>query len=200
MDVTRWTNAKGAVLDIAHALGLELIIYVVHHGIAAGVIPAQQQEYALNSVISHFNFAYLTEKNDFGAVCVDRLDEKFGYNYLRNRFQKPLDLPDGRTPALERIIHYSMSCDGASHISSVVDIALGSMRYCINTAMGTGNEAVVGQLFPKVSRLLWSKMNGSTHQIGGYGFLQYPKIVKSDTYRADYDTLVRKLTAYSSSQ
>jgi hypothetical protein len=81
---------------------------------------------------------YLAEKASFGVACVDRLDPKFGYSYLRRRFQEPLDLPDGRTPRLERIIHLSMSCDGASHASSLVDIALGGFRYCVNTALGKG--------------------------------------------------------------
>lgn len=61
--------------------------------------------------------------------CIDRLPEKFGYPYLRKKFQDGVELPGQSQRKLNRVVHYSMSCDQASHISSVVDICLGGIRY-----------------------------------------------------------------------
>ena len=53
--------------------------------------------------------------------------------------------------------YYAMSCDGASHISSLVDIVLGSFRYSANTAMGSGSDHVGRASSPGVSPLMWQK-------------------------------------------
>jgi hypothetical protein len=182
----KWTASKLAALEEAARIGVEMIVYIVHHKIAAE--PDKRIEYALNSVLDHFDSHYLGEKNDVGAVCVDRLDPKFGYKYLRQRFQAPQDV--------RRIIHYSMSCDGASHVSSLVDIALGSFRYSANTAMGSGSDQVAHKLFPWVSRLMWQKRVGKHIQIRGYGFLQFPRLIKVPSYKAEYDQLRSKLANY----
>ncbi|MGN6333347.1 MAG: hypothetical protein ACTHOD_17165 [Motilibacteraceae bacterium] len=194
-----WTAAKAEVLTAASDLGVELIVYVVHHGIARGVSVEERNEYALNSLIAHFDMRYLNEKSSFGMVSIDRLNEKFGYGYLRDRFQNPLSLPDGRSVVLSRVLHYSMTCDGASHLSSLVDIALGGVRYCVNAATGRGKDDVAEQLFPAVAKLMWQKRVGDDIQVGGYGFLQYPKEIKAPVYREAYATLAETLANYAGS-
>jgi hypothetical protein len=133
-------GSKAAILSRAADIGIDMIVYVVHHGIAANQAVDKRMEWALNAVITKFDMGYLSAKDEVGVVCVDRLDAKFGYDYLRQRFQQPVELPDGRMPVLNRVLHYSMSCDGASNISSVVDIALGGFRFCANAAMDKGNQ------------------------------------------------------------
>jgi hypothetical protein len=183
LSVETWTASKAEAIEAAARLGIDLIVYIVHHGIAAKQAADKRMEYALNSVLMHFDGKYLAEKQDVGVVCVDRLDPKFGYGYLRSIFQEPLELASGFSPRLSRIIHYSMSCDGASHMSSLVDIVLGGFRFCANAAMGKGSDEIAKTLFPSISRLMWSKELDGLLQIGGYGFLQYPKVIKAASYQ-----------------
>lgn len=69
---------------------------------------------------------------------------------------------------MERVIHYSMSCDGASHVSSLVDLAIGGMRYCINSATGKGSDTVAETLLPSLADLLWAnEANGKSYAGGG---------------------------------
>lgn len=198
MSVADWTAAKAEVLERASELDVDLIIYVVHHGIAAGADAGTRMSYALNALIAHFDLRYLSEKGSHGIVSLDRLDEAFGYGYLRSRFQSPLDLPDGRSPSLERVLHYSMTCDGASHVSSLVDIAIGAVRYCVNTAAGKGRDDVAQKMFPAIAQLMWHKMRGDVMKVGGYGFLMYPKVIRSPFYKEQYDELIKTLERYGS--
>jgi hypothetical protein len=200
MTVEKWTRAKGEAIAAAEKLGATLVIYVVLHDIARNKPKTQITEWALNSVVAHFDMRFLTEKMSYGMVCIDRVDEKFGYRYLSSKFQEGIELPDGRTAKLARIIHYSISCNGASHISSLVDIVLGGMRYSVNTAGGVGKEELAREILPPISRMMWHavKPDGSW-QVGGYGFLQYPKDVLVPEYREQYVNLARTLSEWGSS-
>ncbi len=197
MDVDKWTEAKAAVIDRALGIGVHLIIYVVLHDIAQSQDRNKMMQYALNSLIFHFDRVYLTEHDSRGVVCIDRVDDSFGYEYFKEKFAKGVVLPNGQAPPLNRVLHYSMSCDGASHISSVVDICIGGIRYCINAATGKGPDDVARKVFPSVSRMLWHQPTATGRQIGGYGFLQYPKTVKVEDYRKRYKDLTITLTDYS---
>lgn len=192
-----WTISKRTLLEVAVDIGVDMIVYVVHHRIAAGKSPDDRLGYALNAVLRHFNSKYLAGASDYGAVCVDRLDPTF-FRYLESRFQRPLEFASsGYAPRLDRIVHYSMSSDGASHITSVVDIALGAFRYCANAAMGQGSDRVAAQMLPLVARLMWHSRKGPGGRIGGYGLIQYPKEVRSPLYRQDYRRLISGLERYS---
>ncbi|MBQ0883212.1 hypothetical protein [Streptomyces sp. RT42] len=193
-----WNQAKSEALKAGHAAGVQMLAYVVHHGIAKGAEGSAKVEFALNTLISHFDLRYLGQHgNAYGAVCIDRIDEDFGYRHLRDRFQQPLSLPDGRKVALERVVHYSMTCDGASHMSSLVDLAVGGFRYCVNTAMGAGKDEVAEQIMPSIADMMWGVQRGDKFQIGDYGLVKRPVIVRSEAFKADYDELTRLLGAYS---
>jgi hypothetical protein len=104
--------------------------------------------WALNFVVTEFDLNYLALKRDVGGVCVDRLDPRFGYEYLRRRFQEPLDLPDGRSPTLNRIVHYSMSCDGRPTLARPSTSLWVPFASGVNSAIGSGNPEVATQMFP----------------------------------------------------
>lgn len=190
--------AKQAAVALLEELGVTMIVYVVLHDIATGSVE-ENSEKALNALLSHFEFRFLPEFSARGTVTIDRVDDKFGYPYLRTKFQHGISLPDGRKAALPSIVHYSFSGDGLSHMSSLVDISLGAFRYCVNTTFGKGNEAVAKEMIRPLSRALWCKSkDDDERQIGGYGFLQYPKEIKVERYRKQYDTLTAKLTEWTS--
>jgi hypothetical protein len=192
--------AKREAIEAARDLGVELIIYVVLHKIAANQTTTTNIEWALNSMLAHFDMRFLAEHGANGAVCLDRLPDQFAYSYLASKFRHGVELPDGRQVNLRRIVHYSVSSDGASHISSLTDIALGGMRYCINATAGIGKEAVAREILPPLAEMMWHtvKPNG-VRQVGGYGFLQYPKEIWTQAYKAEYESLAQALSDWGSS-
>lgn len=192
-----WTSAKFEVIEAAEGVGVDLLSYVVLHAIAR---QSQEKilEWALNALIAHFDLRYLAEKTARGAVCLDRLDEKFSYPYLRNIFATGAIMPDGRIVKLQRVIHYSLTCDGASHVSSVIDIALGGLRYCVNTGSGgPGSTVIAARIFPPLARMMWSVDTPAGRKIGGYGFIQYPKEIRVPDYEDRYVKLRTALALFA---
>ncbi len=83
-------------------------------------------------------------------------------------------------------------------MSSLTGIALGSMRFCINSATGRENEAVARKILPVLSKAMWQRRTPDGGlQIGNYGFLQYPKDIRKPEYREKYRDLAQKLAEYA---
>ncbi|WEV77741.1 hypothetical protein O9K63_14265 [Janibacter cremeus] len=201
MEIGHWTAAKTELLKRAAEIeDLDLITYVVLHDLARNVSAEDKMRYALNAVLGHFDLRYLSRHNSYGIVSVDRVDS-LGYDYLEERFTKPLELPGGRSIMLTRTLHLSQTCDGASHMSSLVDIALGAFRYCVNTATGSGRDDLALAMFAPIAKLMWgvpeSGPKGNLRRIGGYGFLKYPKTVKAAVYQDRYKSLEGALQTYA---
>ncbi|MHB0929282.1 MAG: hypothetical protein ACYC3W_10375 [Candidatus Nanopelagicales bacterium] len=195
---TDFVAAKQAAVALLEQLDVKMIVYVVLHDIAKGSVE-ENSEKALNALLSHFEFHFLPEFGARGTVTIDRVDDRFGYPYLRTKFQHGISLPDGRKAPLANIVHYSFSGDGLSHFSSLVDISLGAFRYCVNASFGKGKEDLAKELIQPLSRALWSKSTeDDDRQIGGYGFLQYPKEIRVQQYREQYEILTTKLTEWTS--
>lgn len=183
-------EANRALLD--H--GAIVLIYVVLHDVARNQTIETMTEWALNTLLYHFDVNFLGQINDVGAVCIDRLDPNQAYSYMKDKFANGVTFPNGAKVKLRRVIHYSMSSDGASHLSSLADIALGSMRYAVNFATGQGREDVARKVLQPVAAAMWHKVapDGS-HTVDGYGFLRYPKTISAPSYRARYEALVKSL-------
>jgi hypothetical protein len=82
---------------------------------------------------------------------------------------------------LERIYAYGATCDGASHLSSAVDVVLGSLRYCVNTDKDAG---WVTSMFQQVSRLMWHSVEGDVPYVREYGLILRPNDVWHPVYLA----------------
>jgi hypothetical protein len=121
-------GAKNDVIKACHAAGVKFIAYMIHHNIAK---PEYKGEYALNSVLVPFNSVFLRDQDSYGVVVIDRLpDQAAAYAMLRKKFQEGLSVGSSEFPiALNRVIMYATTCNGASHISSAVDIVLGGLRW-----------------------------------------------------------------------
>jgi hypothetical protein len=90
-----------------------------------------------------------------------------------------------------------MSSNNASHISSVVDIAIGGFRYCVNTAGGKGRTTVAGEIFPTLARLMWANEVSGRRYIGGFGYLERPRLVRVARYADQYRELREALTEFA---
>lgn len=200
MDFDTWNAAKAELLEEASKINeLDLLTYVVLHDIAKGVGAAGTAEFALNVILSHFDKRYLPDKGARGIVSYDRLD-LLGFAYLKDRLTKPLKTPTGHEYYLNNTLLLSQTCDGASLMSSLVDISLGAFRYCVNTTTGQGKDEIARAMFPNIARMMWGphqiKEGRSVRQVGGHGFLRYPKQVIVPSYKARYDELAAQLTSY----
>jgi len=190
-------EAKSEALAAAKNAGARMIAYVIHHGIAAGAGDKDMVRYAINSVISAYH-RLLTMENEVGIVLIDRMDEKYAYQHLKQLFQQGLLLNSGSTVGLSgRIIQYGMSSNNTSHISSLVDIALGAFRYCVNTAGGRGNDAVAQRMFPTLAELMWGQDANGVKRVGGMGYIARPMEIRAPSYKAQYDGLAERLTAFA---
>jgi len=201
MDIPHWTAAKTELLERAAEIeDLDLIAYVVLHDLARNMSQEDLMRFALNVTLAHFDMRYLERKQAYGLVSVDRVDS-LGYDYLEERFTQPLALPGNREVMLPRTLHLSQTCDGASHMSSLVDIVLGAFRYCVNTSTGKGKDEIARAMFPLVAKLMWGVPEvgpkGTVRRVGGYGFLKYPKNVRSEAYQERYQALTDWLQTYA---
>lgn len=191
------SEAKREAITGACSLGIKMMAYVVHHQITKSKSKDKKTEFALNALLSHFDLRYLAEKEAFGAVCIDRLPESFSYKYLENIFRQGVNV-DGRTVPLDRILHYSITSEGASHMNSLVDLTLGGLRYCANACFGEGKPEVAAKILPPIADMMWSKpKEGGGRQIGDHGFVAYPKNIRVPHLAEDYTKLREALSEYS---
>ena len=188
VSIEDYTAAKGRVIEVCAALGTEFVSYMILHKIAKedkSVLVG----YGLNTIISVFNFTYLEEHDAHGVVVVDRLPFKQDYDFLKGKFSVGLLMDDGRQLRLNRIDLFASSCDGASHLSSAVDIVLGAFRFCVNYP----DSEVSKKIFGKVAGMLYHKLKGDTHLIRERGLTMRPKEIKVATYQQEYDDVVARL-------
>lgn len=189
-----FNNAKAEAIQLLIQHDAHLLVYVILHKIIREEV---KFEYAYNVLFHQFDKEYLSAIDEVAFIIVDRLPANTSFDMLKEIFSKGVDAPSGNKTELERILHYSVSADGTSHMSSLLDIAIGAFRFCVNAISNSGNNEVASKLLPEVSKLIWSQDVDGKRTLGGYGFLKYPKNIKSQTYDDQYQQLVIKLTEWS---
>lgn len=182
------TLAKAAVIDACIDLDCQFIVYVVLHAIAKNNQPVENIRWGADHVIGKFNY-FLKCSDSFGIVAVDRLPQNTEFSWLSDKFCSGLKLGD-ESVTLDRIKLFSSTCINASHVSSAMDIALGSFRYCINQA--EPNEVTRGMMH-KLSRLIWCTREGENLYAFEKGLIFRPKGVKHPPYKAEYDNLLNRI-------
>lgn len=185
------TAAKKAVVTAAIDSGCKFIAYVVLHAIAKNQDIQTNIQFGANSVIAKFN-TYLTLEKSHGLVAMDRLPKGAEFEYLAEKFTKGLALQKGEPQELDRVVMFSSTCINASHLSSVMDIVLGTWRYCINQPLnGEAAKDMMGQLV----KLIWHIPMGENIFSHERGLLFRPKEVKHPPYKAEYDALLKHLNS-----
>lgn len=150
--------------------------------------PKEKITMAADSVIGRFNY-FLTGEGADGICIVDNLPEKAQWNYLSEKFQNGLSLPEeARFVPLERIQLFGATCINASHVNSAMDIILGAFRYSINNPK---NRDAASLMMKKVASMMW----GRGEHLREYGFILRPKEIQKPYYKAEYETLVAHLNS-----
>jgi hypothetical protein len=184
------TALKAEVIATCTNAGCKFSALIIHHKIAAGQPPDNRCLWAANHVIGHFNYFLLTDANDYGICLIDSLPVKAPNHYLANLFSRGLEIDGGAPQRLDRIVAVATTCIGASHLSSAIDVILGTFRYCINNPR---DDPKVKAMLCSVARMMWYSESGSGRFVAERGLIVRPKVVKVRAYQADYDALIKQM-------
>jgi hypothetical protein len=184
------TAAKNEVIAACIEAKCKFIAYVVLHAIARNVPTQKMVAWANNTVLGKFQF-FLQWQNAYGIVAMDRLPDGAEFGQMVNKFSHGL-LIDVERIALDRFKLFASTCINASHVSSAMDIALGSFRYCINQPR---NIDAARAMLSNLSRMIWCERRGDVMHPMELGLIFRPREVSRADYRAAYNNLFAHIAA-----
>jgi len=189
----QFINFKQRAMEIAHSHDCKLLVYAVLHDIAN--TPDEARRFGINTVCFHFDCALIRYKTT-GLVLIDRFTDDGNQidAQLREKFTVGLkDMPHSAEMRLENIIGYHYSAIGQSHMPSLVDVLLGSLRLAFNchTRQQSGMAETASTLLNLISPLIWRE--DGRQEVSEIGFMLSPKEVRSSSYRQRYVQLVNYL-------
>lgn len=147
---------KEKVLELAKDHEAKLHVYVILHDISTS--PDIARRNGIKAVC--LNFHKILEDNDPGLVLIDRFDDSGNKidAHLRDKFNVGLvGLPHTPVMRLTNIVGLHYSAIGQSHVPSIVDVALGSLRFAINAHTRNQEEHIetARKLIGILSPLFW---------------------------------------------
>jgi hypothetical protein len=185
------TKLKQEVIEICFQHGCRFSVLVLHHKIASKQEPEAKFLWSSNSIIGHFNYFLSQEAKDYGVVLADRLPVKAPDQHLASIFTHGLDV-DGKKLKLDRVVALGSTSIGASHLSSAIDVVLGTFRFCVNNL---GDDPKIKTMLHSVARMLWYKEVSGIKYVADRGLLLRPKEIKVASYKQEYADLVAKMEA-----
>ena len=183
---------KQSILETAAHHGCILFVSLILHNIATSAVEARRNE--INRVCYNFD-CFLNRPDTNGLVLIDRFEDTQIDAHLREKFSVGVTgLPYSNEQRLERIVGFHYSAIGQSHFGSIVDIALGSLRFAINAC--TRNDArklptariLLGLLSPLFFR---ENDRGDVSELSAFFS---PKVIRVNDYRARYEEVKRFLS------
>lgn len=192
MEPSAHKEVKRGTLEAARDHDVKLTAVIVHHQIAGTKTERERLEWSLKPVAGNFE-KFLDRVGASGQIIADR-DEN-AMRLFRQIMEKGVDPvwfggDQRRTIHLSRVWQFSEAAIGTGHIMSVVDVALGSLRYCVNDPDAEASRAMFPVLHPM---LLWGVT--CPDNMYAFGLQFYPKEVRIPCYREDYKELRHKLEA-----
>ena len=181
------TAAKRRALEGCAELDVRFIAYLVLHDIARNRSLEQLVRFGVNTVLSTFQ-KFLAHEGESGICLVDRLPYRHGHQSLGEIFQHGLQMPNNRRHVLNRVLLLGETTQQESFLGSIVDIVLGSFRYCVNERQ---NERVTRAMLPPVVQMMWSRRSNDTVYVREYGLLFRPRTVSVPAYEQEYDELTQ---------
>ncbi|MFG1420998.1 hypothetical protein [Roseixanthobacter liquoris] len=180
---------KQEVLELAARFNARLVVYVILHDIATN--PDDARRNGINTVCYHFH-CILNRLGGTGLVLIDRFNDAGNAvdAHLRDKFTIGLTgLPYSAEMRLPNIVGFHYSAIGQSHFPSIVDVALGSLRFAVNahTRGRTGQLPSANALLGLLSPLFWRIAPEAP--VPELGFLFSPKVVRAERYRTAYESL-----------
>jgi hypothetical protein len=189
MDQADWTNAKAQTITACRDRGVTLIAYVIHHRIVRGATQ-EMTSWQLNTCSEEFNKRLIAD-DDHGMVIIDRIADHKEYKVLGRIFRTGGSTPWGKQREFNRIVSYSSTSDGASHLASAVDVVLGSFARCVNHIDDVTLR--YRELFQSIEPLFTNAPAGSRTSNAWPGLILSPAVVKAPSYAKKYDELEKYL-------
>lgn len=185
----QFIDLKRAVLEAARTHGARLLVYTILHDIARN--PDEARRNGINTVCYHFHCA-LNRVDQPGLVLIDRFNDAGNEidAHLRDKFTVGLTgMPYGNELPISNIVGFHYSAIGQSHFASLIDIALGSLRFSVNahTRQLTDYTASARTLLSLLAPLFWREQGDAS--ISEIGFAYSPKVVQVSHYRQRYQAL-----------
>lgn len=203
VSVEDFNKSKENVINLISESGRKFIFYLTHHGILKDKNLEKTYSNALNTVLSRYNI-FLEKNREYGISLIDNLPISSKEKVLRDKFQRGLSFPNGKTVNLEHVYLYGSITDNTSHISSGMDIVLGTFRYWVNKLfeldfkdiknLEENNAKLCHELMSKIIPLAdlgFKFKNESYNHLAG--MIIRPKEIKSDAIEADYYSLCQFL-------
>jgi hypothetical protein len=128
-------------------------------------------------------------------VLIDRFSDNQIDLHLVEKFSVGVcDMPYSREMRLNKIVGFHYSAIGQSHLPSVVDIVLGSLRFAVNrhTRGLDHHETSARALLGLLSPLFYRRFDGKVEEIS---LIFSPKEIRLADYRRRYQALKDYLTA-----
>jgi hypothetical protein len=197
MSLQQHTEIKKEVVRLARNHDAVFCGYAISHAIAKGQTHDNLVLFGANTLLGKFN-EFLADKRDVGIALVDRMPVGNPYQYLKDKFQIGLELSNGVTRKLEKLIGYASTCDGASHLASLADILVGSFRHCVNEPE---RDIANAAIFPTLIRVMWHReKDAETKELLEYGLTLRPEKIGVEVLRREYEELTTRLAGYMVAQ
>jgi hypothetical protein len=145
----------------------------------------------INTVCYHFDCC-LNRLESKGFVLIDRFNDEGNEidAHLKEKFSVGVTgMPYSSEIRLSNILGLHYSAIGQSHLCSLIDIVVSSMRWAMNqhTRRAEKNLDSARQLMALLSPL-FVRRNGS-QEVSEFGLLFSPKVIRSSRYRQTYQDL-----------
>jgi hypothetical protein len=185
-------EVKKKIVKLARKHDVVFCAYAILHAIAQGKTHDERVRFGANTLLGIFN-QFLGLRDDVGIAVMDRIPVRDQFKYLKDKFQRGVEFPDGRTQRLENIVGYTSTCDGASHLASMADILLGSFRHCVNEPT---KDIANAAIFPTLAQVMWHRDIGGEKFYLEYGLTLRPKRIKAEVHAREYKDLRKRLRGY----
>lgn len=194
MDHQEFIQFKQEVIRAAKDHAAQLLVYVILHDIAVGADEARRN--GINAICYHFHCA-LNRIPAEGLVLIDRFNDAGNEidAHLRQKFSVGLrGMPYRDELRLSTIVGYHYSAIGQSHMPSIVDVALGTLRFALNAhTRGQDNNLASARAMTELLAPLFWRENGQ-ETVPEIGFMFSPKVIKRAHFRQRYEDLKGFLT------
>lgn len=168
-----WTASKREALELINELDIKFLVLYIHHKIANPLKRPEGVTWNMQNLFRHYARIFLQDEP--GAVCLDRVDEKWSHNEVAKIAQAQIPFKD-ETIGIPEIFHYSFTDHRFSEFNSLVDIILGTFHYCCESAFADNRSerietvrTMLGLVYPCFAR------DKDTGYATGTGLLSQPR-------------------------
>lgn len=185
-----YNDFKKACIELCIRYECKLLTYQILHDIATN--PDEARRNGINEICMNFHYE-LTDHDEIGIIFVDRFNDSGNQidAHLRRKFSVGLEGASLLTNPypLPRVVGLHYTTIGQSHMTSLIDIILGTYRTALNivSRQQAPSEPLAKEILEFISPLFRRATDNCIPRIA---ISFSPKSVRADRYRRKYvDTI-----------